>query len=1141
MPKKEVPVAAKPEKKASYSAENITVLEGLEPVRKRPGMYIGSTSETGLHHLIWEVVDNSVDEAMAGHANLIEVVLQKDGGVHVTDNGRGIPVDVHKNTKKSALETVLTVLHAGGKFGGDASGYKVSGGLHGVGVSVVNALSTDLTAQVRRDSKVYEQKFKIGKPQGGVKVIGKVEKNDPRQTGTTIIFYPDASIFETVVFKFKTVIEHLRSQAYLTRGLHFVIADENSGLTYQYYFEGGILSYIKQVNRNRKARHTPIYINKMFEGDIMVEVALQYTDDYDETVLAYANNEYNPEGGMHVTGFRTALTRVINSYAVKSNYVKEAEKLTGEDLREGLTAIISVKLPNPQFEGQTKAKLGNPEVRTAVEAVVALELETYLNEHPQEAAKIIEKAILAAKARLAARAARDSVIRKGVLDSLALPGKLADCSESDPAYCELYIVEGDSAGGCFSGDTKIALADGRHLSFLELITEQEAGKQNFCYTIRKNGTIGLQAITNVRRTKQNAEVINVTLDNGEAITCTPDHKFMLRDGSYKAASELEITDSLMPLYRKISDINDKGITINGYEMVWNPKSDSWLFTHKLADWHNRWRKVYTKDAGQHAHHIDFNKRNNNPTNINLISKEEHLQIHRTHIGKTLHRPDVIEKLRELKKTPEFRQKMSRRMQQPATRELLSKNAKQQWTNEIYKTYMGVSWRRFYDGNPAYREENRKQLGTAQKQFWADGENRIKQSERTKQFFEAHPERKIELSKLAKTQWQSTELLTWRKKTTSQQWTPAFRAQRKATLDQTYYRKTLAALKQFSSTDGVDINSYQEYRKKTGDKSLLRPDTFFVRYFSGNEKQAAQAVQNYNHKVIKIERVVKRMDVYDLEVSGTHNFALASGVFVHNSAKQGRDRRFQAILPLKGKILNVERARLDKMLTSQEIKNIIIAFGTGVGDLFDIAKLRYHRIIIMTDADVDGAHIRTLLLTLIYRYFPDIIRNGHLYIAQPPLYRIQIGKDFQYAFSDDERDEIKADMTQEALAKREKNATAKKGKGSKKDAIAEAEGDDDNEDNNTIQDAETENDSVSAAVETVAGVKVNIQRYKGLGEMNPDQLWETTMYPENRVMLKVEIEDAEKISEVFETLMGDEVPPRKRFITTHAKLVKNLDI
>ncbi|MHB8871439.1 MAG: DNA topoisomerase (ATP-hydrolyzing) subunit B [Candidatus Doudnabacteria bacterium] len=675
-----------PKKKGDdYSAENITVLEGLDPVRKRPGMYIGSTGEAGLHHLVWEIVDNSVDEAMAGHADLIDVVLQKDGGCSVTDNGRGIPIDVHKTTKKSALETVLTVLHAGGKFGGDASGYKVSGGLHGVGAAVVNALSTDLIAEVMRDGKIFTQSYKKGVSQGKVKDAGKIPTKNEFQNGTKITFYPDASIFTTVDFNFKTILEHLRSQAYLTKGLHFRITDERVGLTYQYYFEGGVISYIKQINRKRKVKHEPIYINKTVD-DILVEIAIQYTDEFDEVVLAYANNEYNPEGGMHVTGFRTAITRSINNYAVKNSYVKESEKLTGEDMREGLSAIISVKLPNPQFEGQTKAKLGNPEVRTAVETVLGAALEEHFEEHPGDATKIIEKVILAAKARLAARAARDSVLRKGVLEGLALPGKLADCSESDPGKSEIYIVEGDSAGG--------------------------------------------------------------------------------------------------------------------------------------------------------------------------------------------------------------------------------------------------------------------------------------------------------------------------------------------------------------------------------------------------------------------------------------------------SAKQGRDRRFQAILPLRGKILNVERARLDRMLGSEQIKNLVIAMGAGVGDQFDVEKLRYHRIIIMTDADVDGAHIRTLLLTLFYRYFPDVIRKGYLYIAQPPLFRVQVGKEHQYAFSEDERDEILKDL----LAEKESKKTAK---GAKKTKVEEE-----------VVETEVSEDEGDGVIK---GKGYSIQRYKGLGEMNPGQLWETTMDPENRVMLQVYIEDAEKASDIFETLMGDEVAPRKRFIQTHAKSVKNLDI
>jgi len=642
---------AKEEKKknpsSEYGAEQITVLEGLEPVRKRPGMYIGNTAETGLHHLIWEVVDNGIDEAMAGFAKEISVILRADGSVVVRDDGRGIPVETHKQTKKSSLETVLTMLHAGGKFG--AGGYKVSGGLHGVGVSVVNALSESMIATVRRDGKIYQQDYARGKPKGKVRQIGKVAPSDGWQTGTEISFKPDAEIFTVLDFNLKTVLDHLRQQAYLTAGVRIRISDEREHFLYQFYFEGGLVSYINQLNRKKNPVNQPIYLSKTAE-DVQVELALQYTDDFNENLLAFANNIHTIEGGMHVTGLKSALTRSLNSYAVKSGYVKEADKLTGEDMREGLTAIISVKLPNPQFEGQTKAKLGNAEVRTITEQVVGEGLDIYLEEHPKEAQKIIGKISLAAKARLAARAARDAVIRKGVLEGLTLPGKLADCSESDPSKCELYIVEGDSAGG--------------------------------------------------------------------------------------------------------------------------------------------------------------------------------------------------------------------------------------------------------------------------------------------------------------------------------------------------------------------------------------------------------------------------------------------------SAKQGRDRTFQAILPLRGKILNVERARMDKILTNNEVKNLIIAMGAGIGEQFSVEKLRYHRIIIMTDADVDGAHIRTLLLTFFYRHFPALVNGGYLYIAQPPLFRMQSGKEVRYAYNDGEREEYLAEKK---------------------------------------------------------GESVYIQRYKGLGEMNPSQLWETTMDPKNRVMNQVMVNDAQKVSEIFETLMGDEVGPRKKFIQTHAKTVKNLDI
>jgi DNA gyrase subunit B len=629
----------------TYSAENIQVLEGLSAVRKRPGMYIGTTDIAGLHHLIWEVVDNAIDEAMAGHCKHIEVIIYKDGKVSVEDDGRGIPVDKHSKTGKSALETVLTILHAGGKFG-EGGGYKVSGGLHGVGVSVVNALSTELIATVYRDGRIYEQTYKRGESQGEVKMVGESKK-----TGTKITFDPDSTIFESTVFDFQTILNRLRQQAYLTKGVEIKLIDERENKRYQFYFEGGIKSYVQHLNKNKETISDIVYIEKEAEEG-MIEVSLQYTSAFQETIFTFANNIHTTEGGMHLTGFRSALTRTINNYARKSGLLKEKDdNLTSEDVREGLTAVISVKLGNPQFEGQTKSKLGNAEMRTAVENIFGETFNTYMEEHPSDARGIFMKCALAARARLAARAARETVIRKGALEGMTLPGKLADCTSKDPKNSELFLVEGDSAGG--------------------------------------------------------------------------------------------------------------------------------------------------------------------------------------------------------------------------------------------------------------------------------------------------------------------------------------------------------------------------------------------------------------------------------------------------SAKQGRNREFQAILPLRGKILNVEQSRMDKILANNEIKALVIAIGIGIAESIDISKLRYDRIVIMTDADVDGAHIRTLLLTMFFRYLKPVISEGHLYVAQPPLYKLSQGKKVEYAYSDEQK---------EQALKHFSDAT-----------------------------------------------KVGIQRYKGLGEMNPEQLWETTMNPEQRVMYKISIQDAEEADRVFETLMGAEVLPRKKFIQSHAKRVKNLDI
>lgn len=806
---------------AKYTAEEIQVLEGLEPVRKRPGMYIGSTDSRGLHHLGTEIIDNSVDEAIAGFAKNIYVIINKDNQLTVYDDGRGIPVETHKKTRLSALEVAMTRLHAGAKFNNRA--YQASGGLHGIGASAVNALSSWMKVEVIRKKKLYLQEYKRGKPQTKVK-----ETKLPAEkgfysfsSGTKTTFIPDSKIFkQTTKFSFKKIKNSLRERAYLVAGLFFHLYDQRKDQECHFYFEGGIKSLVRHLNKNKKFLHPVIYIKREIEDLLLpvgVEVALQYNDGFAENIISFANVINTKDGGTHLTGFRTALTKTIKEYALKQGFLKAKKNgFIGEDLKEGLTAVIFVKMSasNIQFESQTKTKLNNPEAQSAVYNAVKEALDVHFEENPSEARKVLEKVVLAAKARMAARAARDAVVRKGVLEGMTLPGKLADCQETNPAKSELYIVEGDSAGGCFSGKTKVALADGRNISFSQLIKEKKLGKTNYCYTILPNGEIGIEKIVNPRRTKKKTKVIKIELDNKKEIICTPDHLFMLNDGTYKQAQYLTKDDSLMPLYQKISTTKDKGITIDGYEMVYS-----------------------------------------------------------------------------------------------------------------------------------------------------------------------------------------------------------------------------------------------------------------------------LAVCHSNHKINKIVKLKVRQDVYDLEVPGTHNFALASGVFVHNSAKQGRDRKFQAILPLGGKILNTERARLDKIINFEELKALIIALGMGIGETLDIEKLRYHRIIIMCDADVDGEHIVTLLLTFFYRHLKPTVDAGHLYIAQPPLYKIQSGKKISYAYNDEEKEKV---------------------------------------------------------LSQIKTKKVQIQRYKGLGEMNPEQLWTTTMDPKNRVLKQVTIEDATKADQVFNMLMGEEVPPRRRFIQTRAKLA-TLDI
>ena len=927
----------------SYDATTIQVLEGTEAVRMRPAMYIGDTSFRGLHHLVYEVVDNSVDEHMAGFCNKIDVVIHPDSSVSVLDNGRGIPVDMHKTEKKPALEIVLTTLHAGGKF--DHRVYKVAGGLHGVGVSVVNALSERLEAEVKRDGKIYHQRYEKGKPVSKITVIGKSSSR-----GTKVTFKPDTTIFKDIDFSYDTLSHRLRELAFLNKGLRISLKDERSDKESVFEFSGGLVSFIEYLNKNKHPIHRKVIYFEKEKEDLVLECVLQYNDGYAETLFSFANNINTIEGGTHLTGFKSALTRAVTQYAKAHNLLKDGKiGVYGDDVREGLTAVISVKLPNPQFEGQTKTKLGNSEIEGMTTSVCFDSLSAYFEENPSVVNKIVEKIILASRAREAAKKARELTRRKGALEGASLPGKLADCSERDPALCELYLVEGDSAGGCFSANTKVALVDGRDLTFRELLKEWQMGKVNYCYTIKQDGNIGIEKILCPRITRKDAEVIKVILDNDEEIICTPDHLFMLRDGTYREANGLESKVGLMPLRKKISQLGGR-ITIKGYEMVLSPKTHKWIFTHLLSDRYNLENNVYRQSLEIYKHHLDLNKLNNNPNNIIRMSKEAHLELHRRYCRLALHRKDIVEKSKQTRRSPEYRLKISKIMREKLG-DLLSRRSKKQWQDPKYKKYMVKKFLEFYYSNDLYRKRILEILNNAQKEYWAKEDNRTKQANRVTEYFKLYPEKKEWLSKIAKQQWQNGKLLQWRGQKTKEQWTDEFRKKRKVAYNRVYLNASLEfAKKVYEKHNDISLYERERTTQPKRNSNVLKFNTLIARFFDGNEEALVGAVKNFNHKIKYIERIKEKMDVYDVEIPNTHNFALASGVFVHNSAKQGRDRRFQAILPMKGKILNVEKARLDKMLNNTEIRTIITALGTGIGEEFDIAKLRYHKLILMCDAD-----------------------------------------------------------------------------------------------------------------------------------------------------------------------------------------------
>ena len=1062
-------------KKKKESYDDIQVLKGPESIRENLGMYAGSKSQA-LSHMLKECLDNSIDENMAGHCNKILIHFLKDESVILQDNGRGIPVSYNKEEKKNSLEIVFTTTHSGGKFSSD--NYTYSGGLHGVGLVLVNALSSWLKVTVIRDGYEYSLAFKKGYPS---KKLTK-KKTTAKGTGTLIHFMPDKEFFKKDKMDINEIYQKIEEISYLCNNLNIIVIDDINDKKETFGDKtNNIGTYVEHIAENTlktKLLDNPIII-KGKKNNVEVDIGLQWSDDFTEDFKCFTNNIPNRDGGTHLAGFRSGLTRTF-TWFLKTFEIKSKIKLSSDDIREGLIYIINVRHPRPSFSSQTKEKLVSEDVRGIVEFIMMEKFKDYCEKNADQIKKVIKKATSAAKARDAARRARELERKKGDFGFGSLAGKLSDCQEKDPRKNEIFIVEGDSAGGCFFSNTMISLPNSQNISFKNLVKDYENGKKHYCYTINDLGQICIGEIINPRKTKKDAKVIKIILDNGEEIICTPDHKLMTKDNEFVEA-EKSLGVSLRALYRKTSGWK-KG-QIKGYEMFWSDYDNKWKYTHIISDFYNIQNNIYSNIKGNNCrHHVDFNKLNNYPNNIIKMSKDDHFEFHRNNLQHTLHRPDIKEKSKLAKQTPEYREKMSKKMSETEMAKMLSERAKRQWENEDYKKYMGQKWKVFYNSNEEYREENNEQLNKAQQEYWSNDENRKSQSKRVEKYFEEHPEQKKALSKKAKGQWEDKELIEWRSNETKKQWTDDFRRNRKEAYNRTYYRHTIEFIKEIFDRDN-SVDNYDEERIKNGSRNLLKLSTFLKRFFNNDYNLMIEALQTYNHKVVEIIELEELMDVYDLEVPGTHNFALASGIFVHNSAKQGRDRKIQAILPLRGKVLNVEKSDFKKMLDNKELTTLVTALGVGIGPTLNPDKLRYGKVIIFTDSDVDGSHIRTLLLTFFYRQMPQLIFNENIYIAQPPLYRI-VYKGKTIYLKDD----------------REKDIFVEKNPG-----------------------------------------KYAIQRFKGLGEMNPQQLWDTSMDPKTRNLVKVSIDNIAEADRIFSILMADDTAPRKSFIIKNSNIVHNLDI
>ncbi|MFS8099587.1 DNA topoisomerase [Lentzea alba] len=1131
-----------------YGADDLTHLEGLEAVRKRPGMYIGSTDSRGINHLFSEIVDNSTDEGVAGHASKIVVTLHADGSVQVDDDGRGIPTDVHAKSGLSGVELVLTKLHAGGKFGG--SGYKTSGGLHGVGASAVNALSHRYDVTVRRGGKVHEMSFAHGVPgvfdgpgpkakftrQSGLQVTGKMKRNE--STGTSTRYWYDARYFENgASLDVEVVRQKMRNTAFLVPGVTYVLrtALEDTISEEVFHYPNGLTDMVEFLapSGDRAVSGTLVitgsgtyFENAADENGVMrskversaeVEVALRWGTGYERTVECFTNTIRNVHGGTHRRGFDRAVLKAVQDAISKTRgLLKPKEDMpTLDDVLEGMTAVIHVRIPEPQFTSQTKDELSTAGITKVLQGIVDQQVRAWTEDRKTkvEAKTVLQKVVDASRVRLTQKQQKDAARRKTALEGAAMPAKLVDCRTTGVSRSELFLVEGDSALGCFVGETRVALASGKSLTFAELVDDWGRGVTHFGYATNKAGAVVVAPLVEPRLTKKNASLVRVTVDNGVSVRCTPDHLFRLRDGSYRRADALHPGDSLMPLYRTLSS-KLAGDTLTGYERVWNNATEKWVYTHYLADGYNIRHGLDSASDGTVRHHVDVNKRNNDPRNLKRMTWEDHRALHNAMMVQQWQDPEFraacLARLGELNQDPEFRKRFEQGFQD--------------WYTSLSD-----------DEKAAYAER----LRTVQAEYWANPEHRAAAAERVRAFF-AQPGKREEWRERSLAQWQDEELLAWRSRTTVEQFSdpaerqrqrdavvawhegnPEFGREHSARMKQRmadpstghlervqagrrrYVESTpraervarqvegrrIAALKRLAPMLDTPSNfelalSYELDRRenaKTGLKFLK-----VLAHYDDDFAQLREAASMVNHTVASVEALPEREDVYDLTVDRYHNFALEAGVFVHNSARMARVSEYQALLPLRGKILNVQKASLADTLRNAEIASIVQVLGAGTGRTFDLSQMRYGRVILMADADVDGSHIRTLLITLFAKYMRPVIEDGRLYAAMPPLHKVMTrGRNAETHFTFTQR------QMEQTVAKLEK------------------------------------------AGKTVV---TPVPRFKGLGEMDADELWETTMNPTTRSVRRITMDDVEAAEEALELLMGEKVEPRRNWLVESAARV-----